>query len=363
MVARNRLAEGVGLFAGVAALAMGGIAAGLELERRLVSKRIDRSSQAELAEFFALRSDGPTVTTADGVVLHTEVDDGPGRRLHPGLGARLRPEPGQLALPAPALPGLGSPGLLRPAVARPVQPLGAGTLPAGPAGRSTSSRCWTRWPGRTGGPGRALDGRDDDHAAGPEPAGAVRHPGGRRRSAAHLGRGDGRPLTDPWAARAYVLPGGRAADGLAEPDPRAGRADRRAGSDLATWPPGGWPSPPTCRPATSSSSARCWPRRRWRWSPTSIPAFDELDEYEALAGIGRVPTVVVGGEDDLFTPVGAHGQDHRAAAGRGVAAADELRAPGHDRAPRGGQRAAGGPADRVRERLGQGSRLPTPASR
>ena len=54
---------------------MGGIAAGLELERRLVSKRIERTSQDELEAFFALRSDGPTVTTADGVVLHTEVDD------------------------------------------------------------------------------------------------------------------------------------------------------------------------------------------------------------------------------------------------------------------------------------------------
>jgi pimeloyl-ACP methyl ester carboxylesterase len=33
------------------------------------------------------------------------------------------------------------------------------------------------------------------------------------------------------------------------------------------------------------------------------PAFHELDEYAALAGIGLVPTVVVGGEDDMFTPV------------------------------------------------------------
>jgi hypothetical protein len=49
MVARNRLAEGVGLIAGVAAMAMGGIAAGLELEQRLVSKRIARTPEAELA--------------------------------------------------------------------------------------------------------------------------------------------------------------------------------------------------------------------------------------------------------------------------------------------------------------------------
>ena len=31
--------------------------------------------------------------------------------------------------------------------------------------------------------------------------------------------------------------------------------------------------------------------------------FDELDEYQALAGLSRLPVVVVGGEDDLFTPV------------------------------------------------------------
>jgi pimeloyl-ACP methyl ester carboxylesterase len=73
---RGRLAAGFGLVAGVAALAAGGIAIGIELERRIVSKRIARSSEADLDRFFALRSDGPEVTTPDGVVLHTEVDTG-----------------------------------------------------------------------------------------------------------------------------------------------------------------------------------------------------------------------------------------------------------------------------------------------
>ena len=73
---RGRLAAGLGLVAGVAALAAGGIAMGIELERRIVSKRIARSSEADLDRFFALRSDGPEVTTPDGVVLHTEVDAG-----------------------------------------------------------------------------------------------------------------------------------------------------------------------------------------------------------------------------------------------------------------------------------------------
>jgi pimeloyl-ACP methyl ester carboxylesterase len=73
---RNGLAAGFGLVASVAALAAGGIALGIELERRIVAKRITRSSEADLQEFFSLRSDGPDVTTPDGVVLHTEVDEG-----------------------------------------------------------------------------------------------------------------------------------------------------------------------------------------------------------------------------------------------------------------------------------------------
>jgi pimeloyl-ACP methyl ester carboxylesterase len=74
--ARNPLAEGVGLLAGFLALAAGGVAVGLELERRVVSKRIPRSTQDDVAKLLALRSPGPPVTTPDGVVLHTEVDDG-----------------------------------------------------------------------------------------------------------------------------------------------------------------------------------------------------------------------------------------------------------------------------------------------
>ncbi|HEX3197344.1 MAG TPA: alpha/beta hydrolase, partial [Propionibacteriaceae bacterium] len=73
---RTGLSAGLGLVASVAALAAGGIALGIELERRIVAKRITRSSEADLEEFFSLRSDGPDVTTPDGVVLHTEVDQG-----------------------------------------------------------------------------------------------------------------------------------------------------------------------------------------------------------------------------------------------------------------------------------------------
>jgi pimeloyl-ACP methyl ester carboxylesterase len=75
-VTGGRLAAALGLVTGVAALAAGGIAMGIELERRIVAKRIRRPSEADLEEFFSLRSDGPDVITPDGVVLHTEVDEG-----------------------------------------------------------------------------------------------------------------------------------------------------------------------------------------------------------------------------------------------------------------------------------------------
>ena len=78
---RSGLAAGFRLLTGFTALAAGGIALGIELERRIVAKRIARTSEADLAAFFSLRADGPDVTTPDGVVLHTEVDEGAGDDL------------------------------------------------------------------------------------------------------------------------------------------------------------------------------------------------------------------------------------------------------------------------------------------
>ena len=76
--ARNR-AGAFGLAASVLALAGGGIALGLELERRIVSKRLhaERDDAADDEPFFSLRSSGPQVVTPDGVRLHTEVDELP----------------------------------------------------------------------------------------------------------------------------------------------------------------------------------------------------------------------------------------------------------------------------------------------
>ena len=57
-------------------MAAGGIAIGVDLERRIVPSG-SREPAADDREFFELRSDGPDVTTPDGVVLHTEVDEAP----------------------------------------------------------------------------------------------------------------------------------------------------------------------------------------------------------------------------------------------------------------------------------------------
>ncbi|WP_375429811.1 alpha/beta fold hydrolase [uncultured Friedmanniella sp.] len=66
------------LVAGVLALAAGGVVAGRELERRLVTARIHARHAAEDdgggVSYFSLQSPGPDVTTPDGVVLHTEID-------------------------------------------------------------------------------------------------------------------------------------------------------------------------------------------------------------------------------------------------------------------------------------------------
>ena len=78
-VGSRAVLPGLGLIAGVMALAAGGAAVGLELERRVVTKRL-RQLPVEHEAFFGLRSDGPIVVPPDGVTLHTEVDEVPDGR-------------------------------------------------------------------------------------------------------------------------------------------------------------------------------------------------------------------------------------------------------------------------------------------
>lgn len=80
------ITRAAGLLAGLAALSAGGLVAGLELERRIVS-RTSRSGPSSPEDFFSLRSSGPGVTTTDGLVLHTEIDELADHEPRPGAGA------------------------------------------------------------------------------------------------------------------------------------------------------------------------------------------------------------------------------------------------------------------------------------
>lgn len=102
---RGRIAQGGGLVAGIAALSVGSVAVGIELERRMLAKRLSRTTALALEPFFGLRAPGPEVVTPDGVRLHVEVDEiepyAAGRA--PAVTDGATPEDGQTPEKAPTL--------------------------------------------------------------------------------------------------------------------------------------------------------------------------------------------------------------------------------------------------------------------
>ena len=303
MVARNRLAEGVGLIAGVAALAMGGLAAGLELERRLVSKRITRTPETQLAEFFALRSEGPTLTTADGVVLHTEIDEGPTGDVT------------VVWIHGYAL-NLDNWHFQRRHFRGRVRQVFYDLRSHGRSSRSAPEHCRLDQ--------LAVDLEQVlDEVAGPGPVVLIGHSMGgmtiMRLAASrpelfgtrvvgvgllHTSAGE---LADHSPIRGIP---GRTFSRVAEPlmaslnrIPELVQRTRRAGSDM------GYVA--TRRLAFASDvppSHVEYVSEMLAQTPLEVvadfyPAFRDLDEYEALAGLSKLPVLVVGGEDDLFTPV------------------------------------------------------------
>ena len=305
--AGNRLAEVVSMIAGFAALAVGGVAVGLELERRLISKRIDRSSQTELESFFALHSSGPAVTTADGVVLHTEVeepstmgdDDFTVVWIH-GFALNLDNWHFQR---------LHFRGRLRQVF--------YDLRSHGRSSRSASEHC-------------RLDQLATDllqvldEVAGPGPVVLIGHSMG---GMAIMRLAQSRPelfgtrvvgvgllhtsageMADHSPIRGIP---GRTFSRVAEPlmaslnrIPELVERTRKAGSDL------GYVA--TRRLAFASDVPPSYVEYvsdMLSQTPLEVvadfyPAFDELNEYEALAGLSKLPVLVIGGEDDLFTPVG-----------------------------------------------------------
>ena len=307
MVARNRLAEGVGLIAGIAAMAMGGVAAGLELERRLVSKRIAHTPQAELAEFFALRSEGPTLTTADGVVLHTEVD---------ALLDERSPADFTLVWIHGYALNLDNWHFQRRHFRGRARQVFYDVRSHGRSSRSAPEHCRLDQ--------LAVDLEQVlDEVAGPGPVVLIGHSMGGMTimrlaqsrpelfgsrvvgvGLLHTSAGE---LADHSPIRGIP---GRAFSRVAEPlmaslnrIPELVQRTRRAGSDM------GYVA--TRRLAFASDVPPSYVEfvsEMLAQTPLDVvadfyPAFRELDEYAALVGLSKLPVLVIGGEDDLFTPV------------------------------------------------------------
>ncbi|MFC7625117.1 alpha/beta fold hydrolase [Microlunatus sp. GCM10028923] len=299
--------EGLGLLAGFAALAAGGIAAGLELERRFVSKRIHRRSDRADEEFFGLRSDGPILTTADGVLLHTEIDE-------PDTDDPDRPT---LVFVHGYALSLDCWHFQRKYFRGRYRQIFYDQRSHGRSGRSDPERC------------RIPQLADDlaavlDELAGDRPVILIGHSmggmtimhlaqtrpewfGSRVRGVALFATSAGE-MADHSPIRA--LPG-RAFSRIAQPlmatlnrIPELVEKGRQAGSDIGYV--------VTRRMAFGSAD----PPVAWiefvsemlGRTPLEVvadfyPAFAELDEYEALRVLRGIPTAVVGGLDDVITPI------------------------------------------------------------
>ncbi|GAA3620029.1 alpha/beta fold hydrolase [Microlunatus ginsengisoli] len=304
----SRWGAGVGLVAGIAALAAGGVAVGLELERRLVNKRIQARDDADDEQFFGLRSAGPDVTTADGVVLHTEVDDVPDSDL-----TVVWVHGYALSLDCWHFQRKHFRG---PGTDRPVRQVLYDQRSHGRSGRSAPEHC------------RITQLGEDllqvlDEIAGDGPLVLVGHSmggmtvmelarahpelfGSRIRGVGFFCTSAGE-MADHSPIRG--LPG-RTFSRLAPPlmatlnrIPEVVSKARSAGSDLGFV--------VTRRMAYGSDVPNSYVEFATQMlAETSLdvvadfyPAFAELDEYEAMASLAHIPTAVVGGEDDVITPV------------------------------------------------------------
>jgi pimeloyl-ACP methyl ester carboxylesterase len=297
------LAGALGLVTSVAALAAGGVALGIELERRIVSKRIARNSEAGLEEFFALRSDGPDVTTPDGVVLHTEVDEGAADDLtllyvH-GYGLNLdcwHFQRGHFR------------GLLRQVF--------YDQRSHGRSGRSEAELC------------RIPQVADDlyqvlEEVVGPGPVILIGHSMGgmaiMRFAQVHpelfgtqiLGVALFCTSAGEMANYSPIrgMPG-RTFHRIAEPlmaglnrIPELVAQGRRAGSDLGFVVTRRLGFGPDVPPRYVDFASEMLAEIPLEVVADYFPAFRELDEYQALEIVSTVPTLVVGGEDDVITPI------------------------------------------------------------
>ena len=317
MAGRGGIGTALGLVAGIGALAAGGVAMGVELERRIVNKRIQRSSQDEVEAFFALHTPGQKVTTADGVVLHVEVDE-----VDPPLGGSGGPSSPEssAALTLVFVHGYALDMdcwyFQRQHYRGRLRSVFYDQRSHGRSSRSEAKRC--RLPQLADDLAQILD-----EVAGTGPVVLIGHSMGgmmimrlaQSRPELFGSRIVGVALLHTSAGEMAEhspirgLPG-RTFARVAEPlmaalnrIPDLVEHSRKAGSDLgyvvtrrmafAT------DVPPSYVEFVSEMLAK---------TPLEVvadfyPAFGDLDEYDVLATIGSLPVLVIGGEDDRWTPI------------------------------------------------------------
>jgi pimeloyl-ACP methyl ester carboxylesterase len=316
MVDTRRAGQGLGLVASVAALAAGGIALGVELERRVVSKRVHLPEPETVEPFFSLRSEGPDVLTPDGVVLHTEVDERDAYQPSPEAVVEPLPEDLTLVLVHGYALSLDCWHFQRRHFRGRVRMVLYDQRSHGRSGRSAAENC--RVPQLAHDLLQVLDevaGEGPLVVAGHSMGGmtimrlAAEHPelfGSRIAGVALFSTAAGE-MADYSPIRG--LPG-RVFNRAVQPlmatlnrIPELVHKGRTAGSDLsfvvtkrASF---GSDVPPSYVQFMSDMLAG---------TPLEVvadfyPAFAEVDEFEAFATLATVPTAVVGGEDDMITPV------------------------------------------------------------
>ena len=307
MAPRRPNAEGVGLIASMLTLAAGGVALGMALERRIVSRKL-RPEEPDPEPFFSLRSDGPLVSTPDGVVLHTEVDDVDG---HSDVTLVLV-HGYALSLDCWHFQRLHFRGRVRQVL--------YDQRSHGRSGRSAPERCRigvlsedlrqvldeVAGPPETSGPlilaGHSMGGMTIMHLA-------LTHPelfGSRIQGVALFATAAGE-MADYSPIRG--LPG-RVFSRLVQPSmavlnriPEVVQRTRSAGSDLSFV--------ATKQGSYGSDVPASYVEfmiEMLGQIPLDVladfyPAFAELDEYEAFEVLRKVETAVIGGEDDVITPV------------------------------------------------------------
>ncbi len=302
----SRIASGLGLLTGAAAVAAAGIAAGVELERRIVTKRILRRTSDEPEDFFGLRSDGPKIVTPDGVVLHTEIDEAAQRgESDPTL---VLVHGFALSMDCWHFQRQHFRGRLRQVL-----------FDQRSHGRSTrSKRRFCRIPQLADDLAQVLD-----EVVGERPVILVGHSLG---GMAIMRLVHTQPNRFGSQVRGVAL-FSTSAGGMAEHSPIRGlpgrtfarvaepllaalnrvpeliESGRRAGSDLGYVVTRRFAFASDVPPSYVEFVSEMLAETPLEVIADFYPAFAELDEYRAFEVLSRIPTAVIGGEDDLFTPV------------------------------------------------------------